>query len=379
MMRYSRTRERTPRQRWGRSKVRVEKARMSNQHLSQMALIGSALLAVGLLLARPVLGQDRVVLSGDRVAVYNLAGEVEVVPGTGSDVVVEVMRGGSDGDRLEIEVGEVRGREALRVIYPSDRVIYPEMGRGSNTNLRVQGNGTFFNGRGGERVRISGRGSGLEAHADIRISMPPGADVAVYLAAGEGTGNDLRGNLLMHTGSGAVDVSRITGNVELDTGSGSIRVFDVEGDVSADTGSGSINLERVRGRKLNADTGSGHVEGVDVTFDEVVVDTGSGHIRMDGLTATDVLCDTGSGSVTLELLSDIQSLDVDTGSGSVRLTVPENFGAEVEFDTGSGGIDVDLSARIAEAKRDYFRGTIGDGNGRVVVDTGSGGISIRHR
>ncbi|NNM33107.1 MAG: hypothetical protein HKO53_08575, partial [Gemmatimonadetes bacterium] len=91
---------------------------MSNQHLSQVALVGSALLAAGLLLARPVLGQDRMVLSGDRVAVYNLAGKVDVVRGTGSDVVVEVTRGGSDADRLEIEVGEVRGREALRVIYP---------------------------------------------------------------------------------------------------------------------------------------------------------------------------------------------------------------------------------------------------------------------
>ena len=352
---------------------------MSNQHLSQVALVGSALLAVGLLLARPVLGQERVVLSGDRVAVYNLAGEVEVVPGTGSDVVVEVTRGGGDGDRLEIEVGEVRGREALRVIYPSDRVVYSGMGRGSNTNIRVQDNGTFFNGRGGERVRISGRGSGLEAHANLRITMPAGADVAVYLAAGEGTGNDLEGNLLMHTGSGSVDVSRITGNVELDTGSGSIRVSDVEGDVSADTGSGSIDINGVRGRTLNADTGSGHVEGMDVSVVELSVDTGSGHIRFDRLTATDILCDTGSGSVTLELLSDVESLDVDTGSGSVRLTVPETFGAEVEFDTGSGGIDVDLPARIAEAKRDYFRGTIGDGDGRVVVDTGSGGISIRHR
>ncbi len=352
---------------------------MNNQNLTQLALVGSALLAVGLLLARPVLGQERIALNGPRVAVYNLAGEVEVVRGTGSDVIVEVTRGGADGDRLEIEVGQVRGREALRVVYPADRVVYAGTGRGSNTSIRVQRDGTFFNGRGGDQVRVSGRGSGLEAHADLRISMPEGADVAVYLAVGRGNARDLRGNLIMHTGSGSVDVSQIVGDVELDTGSGSIDASDIEGNVSADTGSGSIQLTNITGGRLNADTGSGHVEGTNVSVDELVVDTGSGHIRMDGLTATDIMCDTGSGSVTLDLLSDVRSLDVDTGSGRVTLTVPESFGAEVEFDTGSGGIDIDLPARIAEAKRDYFRGTIGDGQGRVVVDTGSGGIRIRHR
>ena len=61
-------------------------------------------------------------LSGSEVAVYNLAGHVELVRGSGSDVVVHVTRGGDDASRLEIEVGEVRGREALRVIYPGDEV-----------------------------------------------------------------------------------------------------------------------------------------------------------------------------------------------------------------------------------------------------------------
>jgi len=52
-------------------------------------------------------------LQGNDVSVYNLAGRVEVVPGTGSDVTVQVNRGGNDGQRLEVEVREVDGRQAL--------------------------------------------------------------------------------------------------------------------------------------------------------------------------------------------------------------------------------------------------------------------------
>src|SRR5260221_2823754 len=37
----------------------------------------------------------------------------------------------------------LRGRETLRVIYPDDEIVYRELGRGSNTTLRVRDDGTF--------------------------------------------------------------------------------------------------------------------------------------------------------------------------------------------------------------------------------------------
>ena len=79
----------------------------------------------------------------------------------------------------------------------------------------------------------------------------------------------------------------------------------------------------------------------------------------------------GSAQVTLP------SARKDTGSGSVTVSVPDDFGAQIELDSGSGGVDVDVPVQIREAKRDYLRGTIGDGEGRAEIDTGSGGIDIR--
>lgn len=70
-------------------------------------------------------------------------------------------------------------------------------------------------------------------------------------------------------------------------------------------------------------------------------------------------------------------VEVDTGSGSVLLSVPPQLGAEVEIDVGSGGIDFDLPVQVVEMKRTYFRGRIGDGDGRIDIDTGSGGVKLR--
>jgi DUF4097 and DUF4098 domain-containing protein YvlB len=88
------------------------------------------------------------------------------------------------------------------------------------------------------------------------------------------------------------------------------------------------------------------------------------------------MVDTGSGSVEIELLTDVDQLEVDTGSGGVTIRVPASVGAQVELDTGSGGIDIDLPLQIRESERDHVEGVLGDGRGTIQVDTGTGGIRI---
>src|SRR5262249_13151509 len=108
-----------------------------------LAIAGPIAASIALALAAPTLAAERFTLEGGRVAIYNLAGELRVEPTGGSQVVVEVTRGGRDAGDLRIEHGRVRGMETLRVIYPSDRVVYPPMGRGSSSSEHVAEDGTF--------------------------------------------------------------------------------------------------------------------------------------------------------------------------------------------------------------------------------------------
>src|SRR5260221_5767638 len=76
----------------------------------------------------------------------------------------------------------LRGRETLRVIYPDDEIVYRELGRGSNTTLRVRDDGTFNDRdeRGkhwsdeGRRGRIAGSGGGPQPPAHVRVASPAG-------------------------------------------------------------------------------------------------------------------------------------------------------------------------------------------------------------
>jgi lia operon protein LiaG len=329
-----------------------------------------------LVLPSDAFGQEEYRVGGPAVSIYNLAGNTTIVRGGGSDVVVRITRGGADAGDLEIATGSIGGRETLRVVYPDDRIVY-DRGRGRfSSTVRVRSDGTFGDGdrRGGERVEIQGGGRGLEAWADLEIQVPAGSDLEVYVAVGEAEAEGVEGDLSIDTGAGSVRALDITGSLSVDTGSGSVFVRDVQGDLTVDTGSGGVEMENVSGTEVSVDTGSGSVEGFSISAEFLNVDTGSGGIDLREVSAPEVVLDTGSGSVAIELLQDVEVLEIDTGSGSVTVSLPPSVGAEVEIETGNGGIDFDFPVQIRRASRDHVVGSIGDGRGMIRIDTGSGSV-----
>jgi DUF4097 and DUF4098 domain-containing protein YvlB len=81
--------------------------------------------------------------------------------------------------------------------------------------------------------------------------------------------------------------------------------------------------------------------------------------------------------VNLTLSTTPREIEIDTGSGSVTMTVPDSFSAELEIDTGSGAISIDFPVTMQRWERSHVEGTIGNGESRVTIDTGSGGVEIR--
>ena len=76
------------------------------------------------------------------------------------------------------------------------------------------------------------------------------------------------------------------------------------------------------------------------------------------------------------LLTATPDLDIDTGSGSVRVSLPTTLSARLHIETGSGGIRSELPLTIDEKDTGILRGTAGGGAGRLHVETGSGGVSL---
>jgi lia operon protein LiaG len=356
--------------------------------MRSIVLRAVALSASSLLLALPTVGSaqgagQRMSLSGGNVAIYNLAGSIKAIAGTGSDVVVTVVKSGKDAEQLRVEQGPIDNRQTLRVIFPSRRITF---GRGNDrwgsdhTTLRVAENGTFDNkDDNGSRVEISSRSGGLEAQADLTVAVPAGKELHLYLAAGEVSVTNVNGDISVDVSAADVTTNGTKGSLSLDTGSGETTITDAEGDVELDSGSGSVRLTRIRGDRLSVDAGSGGLRADGINSKRIAMDLGSGGASLKNVTATDIKLDCGSGSTDLDLASDIRLLDIDSGSGGVTVWIPATLGAKVDIDAGSGGIDMGVPVSVTRWESDHVVGTIGDGQGTIRIDAGSGGVRLKKR
>ena len=336
-------------------------------------------LALTALLAASGAAQEQRTIKGSTVAIYNLAGRIRAVAGTGDAVVVEITRGGADASKLTVDTGTIRGRQTLRILYPADRIVYP-LSR-SRTSVDVRSDGTFSDGgwegrRNDDRVDIRSYGPGFEGYADLVIRVPKGQKIDIYLAVGRLEVNNVEGDLMLDVAAAEVDVAGVKGNLALDTGSGRVAVRDVTGSVDIDSGSGGIQLDRVTGDVLRIDSGSGGVEGSDITVREFNADIGSGGLRIYKMKAPQITAETGSGGILLELLSDIERMDVETGSGGATIRVPATLNAEIDAETGSGGFSTDFEISTRRFSRNHVEGRIGEGRGRIRIEAGSGTVRL---
>ena len=341
--------------------------------LGALALLSAA--------AAPALAARTYTLSGDHVTIWNPAGEVHFAPGTGNVVEVDVNAWGRDAAQLKVNDQPLDGQPTLRVLYPRDRIVYPRMGIWSNTSTSVRSDGTWGKHDKGfnlirRKLSIHGSGSGTEAWTDLVVRVPRGRNVVVYSLAGPCEIHNVDGNIGFDGGSGGVQVEKSRGALKLDIGSGAVEVAGFDGELDVDTGSGGVRVSDVHGTRVRLDTGSGSVTGERVTADDLAVDTGSGSVDMAQVDTRRAKIDTGSGGVDLGLLSATADLDIDTGSGHVRVTLPQNFSARLHLETGSGGIHSDLPVTIEQKGTGLLSGTMGSGTGRLHVDTGSGGVTL---
>ncbi|MEP7027050.1 MAG: DUF4097 family beta strand repeat-containing protein [Candidatus Eisenbacteria bacterium] len=321
-------------------------------------------------------------MSGEQVHIYNLVGRVEVGPGPGSSVTVDLAPGGQDAAQLGTRTWSDQGTFFV-VTYPSDHLSSRGLGwgAGSSSSFKIARDGTFGDhpkrgGWLGRQVRVDGKGGGLEAWCDLKIAVPRGQRVSIHLGVGTMNATNVDGDIVLDASSANVSANRSSGRLLVDTGSGNIAVADSRGEITLDSGSGLIRASGLNAGTLVLDTGSGSVTVDAASAARITADTGSGRIALSGISCPNLHIDTGSGGVHVGLIADVDELYVDTGSGSVTIQAPPTLGAALHFETGSGGIDCDFPLRIVDRNEDTLNATLGDGRGRIVIDTGSGDLRL---
>jgi DUF4097 and DUF4098 domain-containing protein YvlB len=397
----------------------------SRATISNLPALALGLALAGGLGAAAVLGAQEAVRSfqqpfpgNGEVRLANLAGRVEIARGTGRDVVVDATVHGDFGGAGETQAVlrglkwvrslDKKGRQEWDLSYPVEKYrsySYPaakreESGVPSFLSFLNIGSDTTTTYR-GERVRVfSGRRSSAPTlYADLRITLPAGANVAVRNAVGKVSGGDVEGTLAIDTGSGDVELGSSSGQLSVDTGSGDVVVGSARGETaistgsgnvvvrrlvgngSVDTGSGNVTVEKVSAGKLTLDTGSGDVTLRDGEAGRVIAKTGSGGVQVLAVELEDLTAETGSGDVKVQSsLARTRRLTAETGSGDIDIKAGPDASFNVASDQGSGELKVGYAdAVLRKSGHKVVGARRGDGRTAIHIETGSGDCTIRPR
>lgn len=259
------------------------------------------------------------------------------------DVILETFDGAIevrswDRDTVEIEI-ERRAMEQNIL----DEIKISAQNDGNRVTLKVTGPPR-------ERFRGITVGHNISPTARLRVAMPR------------------TGNLQASSGDGAITVEDVNGRITLDTSDGSVRAARIGGDIRVRTGDGTIRMERVEGR--------------------LDVETSDGGITLEGKPSV-LRGRTGDGAIRLNIGLDTvmaEDWDLTTGDGSITLTLPPGFNAELDAESGDGSVrashpgirveDRNSNGDREERRRRSLRTTMGSGGKMFRVRTSDGSVRI---
>lgn len=207
-------------------------------------------------------------------------------------------------------------------------------------------------------VVVRGRTSNRGGSIDITLTIPAWMPATIAATNGDISVDGARADVSAETTNGDITVRGATGAVFAKSVRGDIALQSVRGTVDARTVNSDIRLSDVTG-----DIDAGATNG-DLTLDRIdtnrlAVSTVNGDISYDGS-----LKDKGTYRLT-------------THNGPIRMAVPEKTNATFMVRSYSGSFRSTFPIRLDDQQRTRFILTLGDGSGRVELESFNGPIYLR--
>jgi len=167
--------------------------------------------------------------------------------------------------------------------------------------------------------------------------------------------------LAVGSGNGDVSVSGATDEVRAGSGNGRVSVS-AGGAVNASSGNGDVSVQRAGG-PVRASSGNGRV----------IVATSRGPVNASS--------GNGDVEVSMDAIADVSDdMELSSGNGTITVTVPPDFGGEIDASTGSGKFYSDFPMTVrGRIDPQHVRATIGRGGRRLTMRSGNGDVEIRKK
>jgi hypothetical protein len=183
-----------------------------------------------------------------------------------------------------------------------------------------------------------------KCRAAVTVTVPPDCPLTLNLVSADAVVTGMGSRTSIRSGAGDVTLDGVTGDIDASTVSGAIEAQGLDGKVAFNSVSGDLALAGGAIESLSARTVGGRI-------------------------AADINLAEGG------------RIDVNTVSGDVALRIPESAGTQVALNSAAGRIETSFP-ELDRAERAMTRGVsgkLGDGSGRLTVNTVSGSVALLSR
>ena len=272
-----------------------------------------------------------------------------------AESVIEQRRPAAPDGLVEIE----NGAGAVRVIGwdQAEVMVTGTLGRGAS-GLSLSG------GARRTHVEVETEGNPHGVRSSIEVRVPAGSRVQIEAFQAEITVSGVKGGVHAETVNGGITVSGASRDVDAQSVNGAVEVRGSGGRVNAESVNGRVTVKDASG-EVYASTVNGVLSVIGGTFERARLETVSGELRFEGTLAKNA------------------TLDAETVSGSVEMTLPGTISADFSISTFSGSVENELgpparkSSKWTPEKELSF--STGTGGAKVNVETLSGSIRLRKK
>ncbi len=197
------------------------------------------------------------------------------------------------------------------------------------------------------------------------------------------TAENIKGSARLDTSFGSINCNNISGgDIELKTSSGKIGITKAAfGNCSAHTSFGSVTSSELTGKSLTLKSNSGNINLTEASAETADIFTSFGRITCRRITSADLTAGSNSGNIDIACSDSAPAeinANVTTSFGSIDFLAPPRFSGQVELATNFGSVNTNLPITITgEVSKKKLTGKIGEGTGRLHLETRSGSIKIK--
>jgi len=220
------------------------------------------------------------------------------------------------------------------------------------------------------------------SYGSVNCRNITGDNITVKSSSGSITAEIIKGPAQLTTSYGSIACTDMSdGDIKLKTNSGKIKLSNVSfGDCDAHTSYGSIVSDELKGESIKLHSGSGGISVKESSANTINLSTSYGRITCRQITTNNITAKSGSGNLDIacsDSTPDEIVADLVTSYGSIDFAAPQDFTGQVDLSTSYGSIKTNRPITInGEISKKKLKGTIGEGNGKLHMQTSSGSINL---